>query len=267
MCTPCPAREFRYAGMVATRVFPSPVFISAMLPSCRAMAPMTWTSKCRWPIVRRAASRTEANASGSTSSRLSPASRRPRNSSVFARSCSSVSSSISGSNVLTMRTSCSRRFSLRPSPNWPIFSRPNVVSSRRFWGVRLSIVTEGSGKTRASRDSGRSSGDLEQLLPYGVDHGLHPGVQVELLQDVADVVLHRVLRDVQVLGDVSVVHALGHQPEDLHLAVGQPGCRDLGAVARGLAHRGELVQELGRHGGRDPGLAGPHRADGVGHLL
>src|SRR6266545_4320016 len=253
MCTPSPARAFRYAGMVATRVFPSPVFISAMLPSCRTIAPITWTSKCRWPIVRRAASRTEANASGSRSSRLSPASSRRRNSSVFARSCSSESSSSSGSNVLTMRTSCSRRLSLRPSPNWPIFSRPKVVSSRGL-GVRLSIVTEGSGKpARAAVGRGGGSGDLEQLLPHGVDHCLHPGVQVELLQDVSDVVLHRVLRDVQLLGDVAVVHALGHQPEDLHLPVGQPGGRDLGPIAGGLAHGGELVQELGCHGGGDPG--------------
>src|SRR5512132_504671 len=204
--------------MVATRVLPSPVFISAMLPSCRTMAPITWTSKCRWPIERRAASRTEANASGSRSSRLSPASRRRRNSSVFARSCSSVSSSSSGSNVLTMRTSCSRRLSLRPSPSWPIFSRTKVVSSSGFG--RLAFDCNGGvGQTRESRGRRWSSGDLEQLLPHGVDHCLHPGVQVELLQDVSDVVLHRVLRDVQLFGDVAVVHAPGHQPEDLHLPV------------------------------------------------
>ena len=51
---------------------PSPVFISAMLPWCRAAPPISCTSKCRWPIVRRAASRTTANASGSRSSSDSP---------------------------------------------------------------------------------------------------------------------------------------------------------------------------------------------------
>src|SRR6266498_3959749 len=208
MCTPSPARAFRYAGMVATRVFPSPVFISAMLPSCRTIAPITWTSKCRWPIVRRAASRTEANTSGSRSSRLSPASRRRRN------------SSSSGSDVLTMRTSCSRRLSFRPSPNWPIFSRPTVVPRVGLGGSAFDC-NGGVGENRGRQgEPGRSSGDLEQLLPHGVDHCLHPGVQVELLQDVSDVVLHRVLRDVQLLRDVAVVHALCHQPEDLHLPVG-----------------------------------------------
>ena len=50
---------------------------------------MTWTSKWRWPIVRLAASRTHANASGSRSSSDSPASSRCRNSAVFAWSSAS----------------------------------------------------------------------------------------------------------------------------------------------------------------------------------
>ena len=38
--------------MVETRVFPSPVFISATIPRCSAAAPMICTSKCRWPSTR-----------------------------------------------------------------------------------------------------------------------------------------------------------------------------------------------------------------------
>ena len=46
--------------LVATNVFPSPVFISAMSPSWRAIPPISWTSKSRTPIVRLNASRTAA---------------------------------------------------------------------------------------------------------------------------------------------------------------------------------------------------------------
>ena len=62
MCTPCPVSEFRNAGSVATSVFPSPVFISAIFPSCRTIPPISCTSKCRIPSVRRPTSRVSANA-------------------------------------------------------------------------------------------------------------------------------------------------------------------------------------------------------------
>ena len=58
--------------MVATSVLPSPVFISAMLPMWSAAPPITWTSKCRLSRTRRLASRTVANASGSSDSSVSP---------------------------------------------------------------------------------------------------------------------------------------------------------------------------------------------------
>ena len=38
--------------MVATRVLPSPVFISAILPWCKTMPPINWTSKGRMPRIR-----------------------------------------------------------------------------------------------------------------------------------------------------------------------------------------------------------------------
>ena len=49
-------------------VLPSPVFISAILPSWRTVAPMSWTSKRRMPSVRFMASRVIAKTSGRTSS-------------------------------------------------------------------------------------------------------------------------------------------------------------------------------------------------------
>jgi hypothetical protein len=51
-------------GKVATSVLPSPVFISAIIPLCRAMPPMSWTSKWRMPRERTDASRVRAKQSG-----------------------------------------------------------------------------------------------------------------------------------------------------------------------------------------------------------
>src|SRR3984885_5037251 len=100
----------------AVRVLPSPVFISEMLPMCSAAPPMTCTSKCRWPMVRRAASRTVANASGSSESSDSPSAYRSLYSSVSARSSASLSALMSSSMELTWSAI---RLSLRrvlPSP-------------------------------------------------------------------------------------------------------------------------------------------------------
>ena len=87
--------------MVATRVLPSPVFISAMSPSCSTTAPMIWTSKGRIPTERFAASRTAAKASNESSSSDSPFSRRCRNSTVLPASSSSERASKSGSSEVT----------------------------------------------------------------------------------------------------------------------------------------------------------------------
>src|SRR5918997_1954671 len=107
--------------MVAASVLPSPVFISAILPSCRAMPPMIWTSKGRIPRVRLEASRTTANASGRRSSRVSPPPNLSRNSSVFAPREPSESFSISGSSAETATTRCWRALIFRPSPILSIF--------------------------------------------------------------------------------------------------------------------------------------------------
>ena len=64
---------------MATSVLPSPVFISAILPWCSTMPPMSCTSKWRWPSVRLAASRTVAKAGTSRSSRSAPSSSCLRN--------------------------------------------------------------------------------------------------------------------------------------------------------------------------------------------
>src|SRR5215218_498227 len=107
--------------MVAASVLPSPVFISAMFPSCKTMPPMICSSKGRIPRVRLETSRTTAKASGNRSSRLSPPASLSRNSSVFCRRSASESFSISGSNAETASTRCWRTLTLRPSPILNIF--------------------------------------------------------------------------------------------------------------------------------------------------
>ena len=50
---------------------------------------------------------------------------------------------------------------------------------------------------------------------------LHAVTQVELLEDVRDVGLHRRLADVELAADLGVRLAAGDQPEHVHLALGQ----------------------------------------------
>src|SRR5918997_1659440 len=107
--------------IVAASVFPSPGFISEILPSCKAMPPMICTSKGRIPRVRFELSRTTAKASGNMSSRVSPLLSLSRNSSVFAPREASESFSISGSSAETATTRCWRTLTLRPSPILSIF--------------------------------------------------------------------------------------------------------------------------------------------------
>src|SRR5215212_2583240 len=102
--------------MVAASVFPSPVFISAILPSCKTIPPISCTSKGRIPKVRLDASRTTAKASGRMSSRVSPCASLSLNSSVLSRSSSSERFSTSGSKAVTAATPFWRALTFRPSP-------------------------------------------------------------------------------------------------------------------------------------------------------
>src|SRR5215212_11482833 len=107
--------------MVAASVLPSPVFISAILPSCSTMPPMIWTSKGRIPSVRLETSLTTAKASGKSSSMVSPPASLSRNSPVLALRSESWSFSIPGSKAETASTRCCRTLTLRPSPILNIF--------------------------------------------------------------------------------------------------------------------------------------------------
>jgi molybdate transport system ATP-binding protein len=91
-------------GPVAVSVFPSPVFISAICPSCRAIAPISCTSKWRMLIWRLPVSRTTAKHSGSSVSRDSLSRARSRSTSNRARNSASESCSSSGSKALISAT-------------------------------------------------------------------------------------------------------------------------------------------------------------------
>ncbi len=119
--------------MVETSVFPSPVFISATIPRCSAAAPMICTSKCRWPSTRLAASRTVAKASTWSSSRLSPAALRLRNSVVLVARSWSLSASNCGSTSLTAATMLWNCLSVLPSPARRTLERIGIGISCYRW--------------------------------------------------------------------------------------------------------------------------------------
>src|SRR3954468_4905988 len=130
----------RYSACVATKVLPSPVFISAMSPSWRTMPPISCTSKRRTPIVRLKASRTAAKLSKRSSSSDSPFAKRSRNSTVFAASSASLSFSKSGSSVLMYCACCLARLRRRPSPTRRTFSNAPSCWAISQPGYRLKPV-------------------------------------------------------------------------------------------------------------------------------
>src|SRR5262249_18896557 len=72
MWTPFSSRALRYAGRVATRVLPSPVTISEMLPRCSTAPPTICPPTCRCSFNGRARSRREAHAHVLEASRATP---------------------------------------------------------------------------------------------------------------------------------------------------------------------------------------------------
>ena len=129
---PLPGRALRYTASVAVSVLPSPVRISAILPSLRTIAPMSCTSKWRMPSTRTEASRTTAKASGRSSSVVAPLAMRSRNSCVLAFNSSSESACMAGSSLLMashLRRYCLIRRSLR-LPKIFVRSSSNIVCNQ-----------------------------------------------------------------------------------------------------------------------------------------
>src|SRR5919204_1418607 len=226
MCTPLPVSALRYAGSVATRVLPSPVAISAIVPLCSTMPPMSWTSKCRMLSVRRAASRHTANASGSTSS-ISPPSARPlRSSSVLPRRAASSRAWMAGSSALISATTGIIRLTSRSCLVPKIFLRTASI-------IAGTLYAPASRRPRTACPQQRS-GVLER--------GARRGVAAQHARD---------LRAALVPGDDGGARARAtgaHALRDAHVMVRQRGDGSQVSDTEHLpaaAERGELVTHHG----------------------
>ena len=95
--------------------------------------------------------------------------------------------------------------------------------------------------------------ELQDPLAQGHGDGLRPAGDTELAQDVLDVDVHGVLRELERHGDLPVAAPLQHVLQDLALARGEVAVRDV---------VGELAADLGG----DVALAGVHGADRLQQL-
>ena len=110
------------------------------------------------------------------------------------------------------------------------------------------------------------SGCVHQLLAHRVHGRLHAAPELQLLENVAHVVLHRVLGDHELGGDVLVRQAARHEPEHLELAVAEPG-RVAALLLDPARQRVELAEQPRRHRRRDQAVAARDRAHRLGQLL
>src|SRR6266849_1781851 len=244
MWTPRPVRAFRYAGSVATSVLPSPVAISAIVPSWSTIPPMSWTSKWRISTVRRAASRHTAKASGRTSSSGSPPSIRFLNSSDFARRPASSSAATDGSSALMAWTTGIIRLTSRSclAPNI-FFSRSSILSSS-LYGAR----SRGRPTQKLAGVASRGLGDpIARHHAGDFCHARLPGH--ELRADARSAAAHA-LRNPHVVGGAGGDRREVRDAEDL-------------APLRG---RGQLLGDDGRHAPADTRVhfVEDHRGHAVG---
>src|SRR5262245_8501793 len=256
MWTPRPVRAFRYAGSVATSVLPSPVAISAIVPSCSTMPPISWTSKCRMPTVRRAASRQTAKASGRISSSSSPPSIRFLNSSDFARRPASSSGLSDASRALMDCTTGIIRLTSRSCLVPKIFFRSASIMSASLYRAR----SRGRPTQKLAGVPSRGLGD--PIARHHTGDLLHARrARHDLGADARPAAAHA-------LGDAYVMSGTGRDRRQVRDA------EDLTALCGGGEllgdHRGDvpadarvdLVEDHGRDalGAGQNGLEGEHRA-------
>src|SRR2546425_838737 len=160
MCTPLPVSALRYAGSVATSVLPSPVAISAIVPLCSTMPPMSCTSKCRMPTERRAASRQTANASGSTSSISAPSASRLRSSSVLPRRAASSRAWMAGSSALISATTGIIRLTSRSCLVPKIFLRIASIIAGALYASASRALRAAAAQERARVLEGGGAGGV-----------------------------------------------------------------------------------------------------------
>src|SRR5438105_3570871 len=235
MCTPLPVSALRYAGSVATSVLPSPVAISAIVPSCSTMPPMSWTSKCRMLSVRRAASRHTAKASGSTSSTPSPSATRLRRSSVLPRRAASSRACMVGSSALISATTGIIRFTSRSCLVPKIFLRMASIIAATLYAPASRRPRTACPQERPRMVQRRGAGRVATEHPRDLRGPLIPG------------------DDGGGGARATTAHALGHP----HVLVRQRGdgsqMRDTEHLPA-AAERGELVADDGGGAAADAGI-------------
>src|SRR5436309_4236269 len=233
MCTPLPVSALRYAGSVATRVLPSPVAISAIVPSCSTMPPISWTSKCRMLSARHAASRHTANASGSTSSSSAPSASRLRSSSVLPRRAASSRACVAGSRALISATTGIIRLTSRSCLVPKIFLRIASIIAGTLYAPASGTLRAPSTQERPRVLERGGAGGVTAQHPRDLRHPLVPGDHARARARAA------------------AAHALGHA----HVLVRQ------GRDGRQMRHaedlparpdRGELLADHRRGAAADP---------------
>ena len=110
------------------------------------------------------------------------------------------------------------------------------------------------------------SGCVDELLADRVHRGLHAAAQLQLLEDVAHVVLHRVLGDHQLGARCPCSTSRGDEAQHLELAIGEAAAVPCSSSTP-PRQRVELDEQLRRHRRRDERLPAGDRADRVGDLL
>src|SRR3954447_14996288 len=108
-------------------------------------------------------------------------------------------------------------------------TRPHgpAAAEGRIWSVVVVVMlaTVGRGRRPRIARSGHlaalaESGDggSEETEPAGFGDRRHAGSAAELVPDVRDVPVHRVMADREALGDLAVTQPVGDEREDLALA-------------------------------------------------
>src|ERR1700712_3564017 len=99
----------------------------------------------------------------------------------------------------------------------------------------------------------------------GVAGQLHPVVQLQLVQRVLDVVLHRAVADRQPRGDLFARQTGGHQSQHLGLPLGEAR-RGVGQTGGSAREPPVFAQDQAGEAGRENGLAACGAGDGVAEL-
>src|SRR6476661_2328667 len=96
-----------------------------------------------------------------------------------------------------------------PPPLWRTEHRPHHAGAPRPAGWVETLIWVGP---TGPGGTGRASVRADESLTKGARRDFRPTLRVELLEDVAQVVLHRVLRDPELQRDLLVASSCRHEP-------------------------------------------------------